>query len=74
MTEFHIAHVPFEAVPDWEASGWVVCGDFEGTHHDKYESVLMRKDRAEGLQMKGLRGTVHETVVARGSGQPRRQG
>jgi hypothetical protein len=43
-TDFTIAHVPKDAVPLWEAVGWTVCGDFAGTHHDAFNTVLMRRD------------------------------
>lgn len=48
MTEsFYFAHVPKDQVPNWEQDGWQVCGDFEGTHHEIFGTVLMRRDDVE---------------------------
>lgn len=46
-TAFTIAHVPTDLVPAWQEEGWTVCGDFKGTHHDRFQTVLMRRDEED---------------------------
>lgn len=46
-TTFTIAHVPADQVPLWEAEGWRVDGDFKGTHHNAFNTVLMRRDEED---------------------------